>query len=148
MNDTDWLTGIIGNVTLTTLTNVKLYVDGQLDTPSLIVPAPINTGNESEVTIGHPSNSFEGQMDEVRIWSVARTPAQIQANMYRYLSGNEADLQVYYTFDEGTGNIVTDKTPNHRNGTLIDMESEDWIKRRVSLLVRLYFWRLIWNILK
>jgi len=114
------------------VTDVKLYVDGQLDTPSVIVPSPINTGNGSEVTIGHQKKPFQGQMDEIRIWNVARTQAQIKANMHHYLSGNEPYLQVYYTFDEGTGNTVTDRTPNHRNGTLIDMESEDWIKRLVS----------------
>jgi len=112
------------------IADVKLYVDGQLDTLSVITQGIVNTGKEREVKIS--SDLFSGQIDEVRIWSVARTQEQIQANMYHYLSGNEADLQVYYTFDEGTGNVITDQTPNNRNGTFANMDSHEyWVKRPV-----------------
>ncbi|EDN70166.1 VCBS [Beggiatoa sp. PS] len=111
-----------------------LYVDGQLDTPSSLNSGVINTSKGSEVIIGEGRNDFyKGQMDEVRIWNVARTQAQIQANMYHQLSGNEARLQAYYTFNDGAGNILTDQTANHWDGDLTNMNSnKDWVKRRVS----------------
>ncbi len=36
--------------------------------------------------------TFQGQIDEVRVWNVARTPAELQANMLNELVGNEARL--------------------------------------------------------
>ncbi len=45
---------------------------------------------------------FKGSMDEVRIWSYARTQAQIIASMNAELTGNEPGLVSYYKFNQGT----------------------------------------------
>ena len=55
---------------------------------------------------------FPGLMDEVRIWSVARTPAQIQANMKQTLTGPQTGLLAYYKFDEGSGQLAKDSSGN------------------------------------
>ncbi len=39
---------------------------------------------------------FNGQIDEVRIWSTSRSGTQIKANMNRTLSGSETGLVAYY----------------------------------------------------
>lgn len=39
--------------------------------------------------------------DELRIWNIAKTPAQILAEMNTQLSGNEPGLQVYFPFNQG-----------------------------------------------
>lgn len=57
---------------------------------------------------------FSGTLDELRIWSVVRTPDQIAENMYQELSGTEAGLFAYYTFDQGSGQAVTDLTGRGR----------------------------------
>ena len=46
-------------------------------------------------------------IDEFRIWSVARSPAQIQASMGAPLVGNEAGLLLYYRFDSTSGTVAT-----------------------------------------
>ena len=60
--------------------------------------------NIEELTIGGtywlPSDTTNGSIDEVRIWSVARTQAEIQANYDVSLSGNEPGLMGYWKFDE------------------------------------------------
>ena len=60
--------------------------------------------NIEELTIGGtywlPSDTTNGSIDEVRIWSVARTQAEIQANYDVSLSGNEPGLVGYWKFDE------------------------------------------------
>jgi hypothetical protein len=52
-------------------------------------------------------------IDEFRIWSVARSPAQIQASMGSPLVGNEAGLLLYYRFDSTSGTVV----PNSATAT-------------------------------
>jgi hypothetical protein len=55
-----------------------------------------------------------GLVDEVRVWSVARSASEIQTNMYQRLTGTEANLEGYWNFDAGT---AADATSNHLNGT-------------------------------
>lgn len=64
-------------------------------------------------------NYFNGAMDELRIWNVARTPAEIAANYYRSVAVNSPGLAAYYKFDEGTGTLTADATANGNNGTLV-----------------------------
>jgi hypothetical protein len=68
--------------------------------------------------------AMDGQIDEVRIWNVARTQAEIQANMYTALQGNESGLVAYYDFEEGFGTTLTNKAVNNKNhGTLTNMDN-------------------------
>src|ERR1043166_1210776 len=46
---------------------------------------------------------FQGQMDEIRLWSIPRSGADIQANYNKWLTGNEANLDMYFHCDEPTG---------------------------------------------
>ena len=61
------------------------------------------------------SNFFQGGIDEVRIWQVARTQAQIQATMNTTLVGNEPGLRGYWRMDEGGGSIAGDSAPQGGN---------------------------------
>jgi|JI10StandDraft_1071094.scaffolds.fasta_scaffold06632_4 hypothetical protein len=51
----------------------------------------------------HPTqlHFWEGAIDEARVWTVARTCAEINQNMNTELTGNEAGLKAYYKFNEG-----------------------------------------------
>ncbi len=51
--------------------------------------------------VGQPTQFYNGDLDEVRIWNTARTQADIQNNMNNQLIGNEAGLVVYYDCDQG-----------------------------------------------
>lgn len=69
------------------------------------------------------SQMFNGQIDEVRVWNVARTQAEIQANMSRESVGNETGLLAYYNMNrsgQGAGLTVTNNTTataSNANGT-------------------------------
>ncbi|MQY63586.1 MAG: hypothetical protein GH143_04695, partial [Calditrichaeota bacterium] len=63
---------------------------------------------------------FQGLIDEVRIWNVARTAADIQADMNTTLDGNEVGLASYWPLDEAaTINsiypVAEDKTANNNH---------------------------------
>jgi hypothetical protein len=83
-------------------TNISLYVDGQID--NILAATGAVAANTSDMEIGRNTDGggtqpFMGTIDEVRIWNVARTPAQILAALGTVLTGNEAGLQAYYDFN-------------------------------------------------
>jgi len=61
---------------------------------------------------------YQGLVDEVRIWNIARSQSDIQADMNRQLTGNEPGLVGYWKLDEGSGNTVYDSTSNNSNGSI------------------------------
>jgi hypothetical protein len=99
---------------------IDYYKDGVLITTS--TGTALSDAAWTEFRLGDlnkgDAGRYDGAMDEFRIWNVARTQAQIQANMNNGLAGNEAGLVGYWKFDEGTGLIAVDSTSNGNNGTL------------------------------
>ena len=68
------------------------------------------------------SRQLNGDIAEVRIWSVARTPEQIWENMYDIPDPeNEPSLLGYWKFDEGEGNIIYDRT-GHGNDAVAALD--------------------------
>ncbi|RLC52772.1 MAG: hypothetical protein DRI23_02025, partial [Candidatus Cloacimonadota bacterium] len=111
-----------------------VYVNGIEQTLS---GTPITfTPNNDPVCLGVDYLSspryFEGQMDEVRIWNVARTETQINDKMNTFLSGTETGLVSYYQLNEGSG-ITANDPINSNNGTLTNMTEDDWIPSSVPI---------------
>jgi len=91
------------------------YLDGApLGAPHASGP-PSVTLDPNGLTIGsaHGTEYFHGLIDEVRVWNVARSAAEIAADYDRTLAGNEPGLVAYWTFDDGTAN---DSSPSGNNG--------------------------------
>ena len=65
------------------------------------------------------TTSFIGQIDEVRIWNIARTENEIRSDMNIQLNGDEPGLVGYWKFDEEENGQITDATPNKNDGKLI-----------------------------
>jgi len=63
-------------------------------------------------------NGANGNIDEVRIWNIARNATQIRENFHRHLQGNEDGLRAYYTFDEGIGKWSLDHSGNGNTLTM------------------------------
>jgi hypothetical protein len=61
---------------------------------------------------------FKGQMDEIRLWNVARSSTEIAAMYRNRLNGTEAGLGAYWRMDEGVGGIVADSSGNGNTATL------------------------------
>jgi hypothetical protein len=101
-------------------TQTRLYFDGSLVAVGN-ASGPIRTNN-FDVTIGthlgHDPRFFRGFIDEVRIWNVARTSAQIAEAMNRDLTGAEPGLVGYWNFSEGGGTTAYDLSGNGNHGTI------------------------------
>ncbi len=89
-------------LTVTPNDSIRLYVNGN-SVASAPTTASTIVGSWSSFYIGHSGTTginFIGDIDELRIWSVARTQAQILASMSQPFIGNEAGLTQYYKFDD------------------------------------------------
>jgi len=64
------------------------------------------------------SRFTQGMIDELRIWNSARTNLEIQDNMNKILTGAEANLVLYFHFDQFAGTGVKDFTSNLNFGFL------------------------------
>lgn len=61
----------------------------------------------------HPSvDDFVGSIDDIRLWSSARTQTQIQNNRSNELVGNESGLLGYWKLNEASGTTVNDSQTN------------------------------------
>lgn len=97
----------------------RIYQDGveRAATPSLDPAVPRDAFSIAGNALG--GERLIGAIDEVRIWGVARTAAQIAAGYTVSLVGTEPDLLAYYRMDDGSGAIAADSAGNHPI-TLID----------------------------
>lgn len=105
------------------------YINGVLDITSnlnsgAITPNPIMS---TELGIGYDSdpggdNYFDGMIDEVRIWNVVRTPAQIQASMFQTLVAPYPSTLVGYWRLNGN---ALDQT-GHHNGAERNFGMDDY----------------------
>ena len=68
--------------------------------------APFDIGASS--VDGAGTSHFNGYIDDVRLWGVARTQAQFQAAMFSELLGNETSLRAYWKLN----NSLADATAN------------------------------------
>ena len=87
--------------------------------------------------------SFTGEIDEIRIWKVARTPAQIRNAMFTPLRGDEPGLVGYWGF-EGKGKIAIDATGNGGDGgfigdaTRLQSELPAYVRQPIALSGAVY----------
>ncbi len=62
---------------------------------------------------------FLGELDEVRVWGVARSQAQIRASMHQRLRGTESGLKALWNFDGTCASEVIDSGPGGHTGRLL-----------------------------
>jgi hypothetical protein len=100
---------------------LQIFINGVADrsvtdssqTSSLTASASLQIG-------GNPNDKryYHGMIDEVRVWNVVRTAAEIADNKGHSLAGNEAGLVGYWRFDEGGGVLASDSGPRQNHGIL------------------------------
>ena len=98
---------------------LKLYIDGVQDSLNFLsvgnVPAVSPSATNARFTIGAEYNGttpitgstfvlvpFDGAVDELRIWNIARTQGAIVADMNTELTLPQPNLATYYQFNQGS----------------------------------------------
>ncbi|MBE0642088.1 MAG: T9SS type A sorting domain-containing protein [Bacteroidales bacterium] len=105
---------------------IRLYTDGVLDgtgTPTVAVNTSL--GNLLLGKRGDNINYFQGDIDEVRIWNVARSQTEIQISMGAEFCTLPSNLIAYYKANSGVAGgtntgltQLNDDSGNGHNGTL------------------------------
>lgn len=111
---------------------LRLFINGTEDKVMTGSQSPLPTA--TPISIGRHSGgglAYNGLIDELRIWNVARTEGELQAAMNVGLAGTETGLIGYWRFDEGTGDTAADATGNGHAGRLgtsvgADTDDPDW----------------------
>jgi len=112
---------------------LALYVDGELQSLAFLhSPFPSSTPavHTDYTTLGswHASGNFllDGRLDETRLWTSARTEAEIQANMDPGAAPSGPDLLLSYSFDDGVpcgdnaaATVLADGSGNGYDGWLV-----------------------------
>ena len=100
-------------------TTLRMYIDGVFDADTV---AQFGQPNLADLRIGTSSNcdnSFEGLIDEVRIWNVTRSPSDIAQNYNKLVDPNSTGLVGYWNFNESIADQnVFDISPLANDGTL------------------------------
>jgi len=100
-----------------------LYVNGQQEATFTAGPSPVQSSIFVLGQNGNLDGFWEGQIDEVRLWSTVRRPTEIDSLRNQPLTGTEDDLLAYWPLDERDGqaaaNIVSEAGAyyaEYRNG--------------------------------
>lgn len=120
-------------------TTMTLYKNGlQVSVNNNVAPASEEVLFLGAIYTGAIGYFFNGTMDNVRIWSVARTSTEILNDFSCYIAPNSPDLEALYPFTQGIANgnnagvtTLGDSTSNAYNGTLYNFaltgSTSNWV---------------------
>lgn len=101
---------------------VQLFVNGvQEGTMPVMASTPWDGGTRYLVGVDHASGAFKkftGQLDELRLWHVARTGDQIRNGRTHVLDADQTGLVGYWRFDEASGSALNRMGAN-RTATVV-----------------------------
>ncbi len=99
-------------------TSTYLYIDGieVASNSTFLMNAPLS-GN---IVSGA---GYAGYIDDIRVWSTARTQDDIMTAMNIVVAWDSQGLEGYWPLNEGTGSVAYDGTSNAHNGAIAN---PDW----------------------
>ena len=108
-----------------------LYVDGAVvDTEQN--PTDSHTPTSAWLgTYDGYTNLFKGDLDEVRVWTVTRSPSQIVTDMQHSSGQADSDLVAYWTFDDATDVGRSVDLSGHGNDVTFGDGVAGWMPLRV-----------------
>lgn len=128
----------------------KIFVNGE-EAAYQVGVFVSSVGTDGKMTIGARTDGaqiFTGEIDEVAIWSIAKSACEIGFEMDDKKVGTEPNLVVYYAFDQGTAdgvntgvNQLNDQATSNYIGTLMNFALSGTTSNWVSSNADVYqFW--------
>jgi hypothetical protein len=72
---------------------------------------------------GAPAEQFIGRIDEVKVWSIARTQSEVQSDMHTYGPLNNSNLRLYYDFNDVSGSTMTNLASGAVSATTLTLKN-------------------------
>lgn len=140
-NDNNWHHVAISVFPPSGSSGIRFIVDGVQVSSGGVVNNVTNTANGNTILAGIQHGGampFNGLIDELRFWSIARSVEQVAQSRGCLLSGNVSGLTLYYRFNQGTAggsnaaiSTSTDEGVNNLTGTLFNFAltgaSSNWV---------------------
>ena len=100
-------------------TNYILYMNGEV-----VDNNTVTAGDTPAATpVRYIGTDFIGKIDEVRMWNVARTQAEIQANMNKTLADNVTGMEAYYPMAVNNNySMIIDNSSNANHASITKAE--------------------------
>jgi len=114
----------------TTTGAVRMWIDGMEQTPSYhTAPSGGIAANASDdLLVGNVAalnKGFEGAIDEVRVWDLARNPGDVVGTRDFPLFGDEPGLVAYFRADEAGGDTLRDGSLNGHDAETFEVS---WVQ--------------------
>ncbi len=105
-------------------TNIKIYIDGVLvgtHLPFGIMGSPFGVASFIIGDRADGVTNANAKYDNVKVWSVERSQAQINADRTTCFTGSETNLDILYLMEEGSGTTIFDQALGNgaQNGTIV-----------------------------
>lgn len=135
----------------------KIFVNGN-ETAYATGVYVSSTATDGKMAIGAKTDGsqvFTGDVDELSIWSVAKTECEVSFEMNDKKEGTEPNLVTYYSFDQGIAegsnpgvDELDDQTSAGNDGTLMGFTLSGNNSNWVTSIVNIYrFWGDVSNVL-
>lgn len=105
--------------------SMQIFLNGRLEAqrnevgPPVVTASPLFIGAREYFGSGRGVELFDGIITDVRLWNVARSATEINADMHRRLRGDERGLVGYWKVNEGEGTRLNDATRHGFNATIL-----------------------------
>lgn len=100
------------------------YINGQVINNQPCIPATFNIQSTQIGGCVMPAiglyRYFNGRLDEVRFWNIARTQQQIQDCMDSTFCSPHPGLLAYWQLDDASGSVIADETGNMAPGNIMN----------------------------
>ncbi|MFC2131489.1 M6 family metalloprotease domain-containing protein [Bacteroidota bacterium] len=119
--------------------DIKVYLNGILQINKYFqgysfTQGILNTSDNDKFVIGNAhadfygtNMSFDGKIDEVRLWNIERNPFEIADNMLDTLQLPQDGLIGYWKLSEGSGTTFADYSGNDNHGIQECMWAQGWM---------------------
>ena len=110
------------------VSDIKLYVDGNEETISATTNLAINTTANIKLRVSRGINDryFVGGIDDVRIWDVALSAADIKELMHKRVQSTDANytnLKAYFRFENISGGFLKDESSTGADLTVVGVQN-------------------------
>jgi hypothetical protein len=110
-------------------TRWQLFLDGHLEA-DVVVGQPTASASTVAVSLGTalnslnaPAGSFDGALDEARIWNVALSEEEVQSTVNAEITGTSPGLVGRWGLNEDAGTVVSSTAGTTLNGAIV---GSDW----------------------